>query len=283
MKELRDKLVLVTGAAGGIGLATAEAFAREGCRLALMDIDGDRLIDARERVKTASLNVLEPLALAVDLTDADALAAAFEHLCDARGNVDILVNNAGVCAGGRFHDLPAQHIDPVINTNLVAPLQLCHRVIPPMLAQGSGHIVNIYSSSASLAVPGFVTYAASKGGLATATRILRRELSGSGIDLTLLCPGSIHTPMSDAMIATGKGPGAMPQSRPEVPAAAVVEAVKFNKRLVMVSQSPLMQRITVLLDKIFPALLDNYWVGQADTDYYFAASTIGTRSMDKTI
>jgi short-subunit dehydrogenase len=277
MKDLRKKLVLVTGSAGGIGLATACAFAAQGARLALMDVDGDRLIEAREQVRAASHSGEQPLALAVDLCDEEALLESVEYLQDQIGPVDVLVNNAGVCQGGPLISADPRQMEQLLKLNLYVPLRLSQLVVAGMQASGAGHIVNLYSSSATLATPGFSAYAASKAGLACATRILRRELSGSGIGLTLLCPGSVLTPMSEAMVATGKGPGALPQSNPEVPAAAIVDAVLRDRRLVMVSHSPLMQRLVVLLDKLFPALLDNYWIRQADADYYGAVARIGAR------
>ena len=275
MDDFTGKLVLVTGAAGGIGLETARAFARAGARLAMVDLDGDRLIEARELVRTDAENGSEPLALAVDITDDEALVAAFEHLQEELGDVSVLVNNAGICIGGRLEAAESSQVRQLLSVNLYAPLRLCQLVIPGMRRLGSGHIVNLYSSSASLATPGFAAYASSKSGLATATRILRRELSGSGIDLTLLCPGSILTPMTEAMVASGKGPGGLHQGKPEVPALAIVKAVRKRQRTVMVSPSPLLQHMVVLLDKLWPSLLDNYWIGKADANYYAGANQSG--------
>jgi len=258
MKDLNAKTVLVTGAASGIGRATACAFASRGARLVLMDIDGDRLIEARQQVQSVSSLPREPLALAVDLTEEEALLESFRYLQEQGERVDVLVNNAGLCMGGPMESANAGRMEQLLRLNLYVPLRLSQLVIPGMRSSGAGHIVNLYSSSATLATPGFAAYAASKAGLACATRILRRELAGSGVGLTLLCPGSVLTGMSEAMVATGKGPGALPQSAPEVPAAAIVDAVVRGRRFVMVSHSPIMQRLTVLLDKLFPSLLDNY-------------------------
>jgi NAD(P)-dependent dehydrogenase (short-subunit alcohol dehydrogenase family) len=275
MDNFSGKRVLVTGAAGGIGLETARAFAREGARLMLLDIDGDSLVEARLEVKAVASLEHEPLALAVDLTDDEALEAAYAHLLECHGGVDVLVNNAGVCCGGLHENIRAGQLKQLLLVNLYAPLRLCQLVIPGMRERGSGHIVNLYSSSASLATPGFTAYAASKGGLATATRILRRELAGSGVELTLLCPGSVLTPMTENMVDAGKGPGALPQHDPQVPAAAIVEAVRKRRRFVMVSQSPLMQNLVVFLDRLWPSLLDRYWIKQADADYYAGAANAG--------
>ncbi len=280
MQDLANKLVLVTGAAGGIGLATALAFAREGARLALLDRDGDRLMRARQQVHEASHDGVVPLAAAVDITDESSVFDAHAYLTAEMGQVDVLVNNAGVCVGGEFLQSDPLHIERVILTNLVAPLRLCRMVLPSMVARGSGHIVNLHSSSASLAVPGFLSYASSKGGLATASRIMRRELADTGVNVTLLCPGSVRTPMSEPMIATGKGPGAMPQFDPAIPAAAVVDAVQQGRDVVMVSRNRFMQHLVVWLDRMMPSLLDKYWLAQADKDYFEAASAIGTGTVE---
>jgi short-subunit dehydrogenase len=107
------------------------------------------------------------------------------------------------------------------------------------------------------------------------TRVLRRELEGTGIHLTLFCPGSTATAMTRASLDFGKGTAQQPHHGPEIPAAAMVDAVRQRKKLVRVSAKPKMQAIATWLDKLFPSLMDAYWHKHADPDHYESAARSG--------
>lgn len=180
---------MVTGASRGIGAALASELAARGALLALV---------ARSR---ADLDKV-----AVDIGGADVYAAdlAAEGVLDslvaaiaADGPIDALVNNAGVDLAGRLSDLAPDRIAQLIAVNLTAPIVLSRAVIPHMMRQGSGHIVNISSLSGTNSLPGIAPYSASKAGLSHFTAGLRAELRGTPITTTLVQIGPVESEMMD--------------------------------------------------------------------------------------
>lgn len=272
--SLHNKVVVVTGGASGIGLHTVKDFLSEGARVVVVDIDDQALqeqvhelcrVSGRDRV----------LALCCDLTDDDALNNLVPQIVGHWGTIDVLVNNAGCAIGGHFVDGNARRMRTMVDLNLYVPMRLTQLVLPQMQKQGQGHIVNIYSSSATLAVPGYAAYEGTKGGLFVFTRALRRELRGTNITLTAFCPGSTETPMTAKQVQ-GENKGALADFHtPEIPAAAVVAAVKNRKAHVVVSDHPLAQAVMTFIDRVFPGALDNWWHKQADEPYYQAAARVG--------
>jgi short-subunit dehydrogenase len=189
---------------------------------------------------------------------ATSVALALEHW----SGIDVLVNNAGLLMGGPFHEGDTARMRELIEVNLYAPLQLTRLVLPHMIERGSGHLVNVISSSAPLGVPGFAVYAATKSGLIAFTRVLRRELVGTDIRLTTFCPGSTTSGMTRAMLDLGKGPAEQPHHPPEVPATALVDAVERGREHVAVSNRPRTLALVAFLDRLFPRMMDRYWERQ---------------------
>ncbi len=274
--QLADKTVLITGAAKGIGRAAAVAFAREGCRLVMADIDEEALLEATKIVNNQTPED-RPKAVSVraDVSDDDDLQGIVSSAIASFGSIDILINNAGLVQGGRFQDCEPSRLRKLVEVNMTAPLRLTQLVIPHMIKQGGGHIVNVFSSAALLSIPGFAGYGATKAGLFAFTRTMRRELLSYGITLTAICPGSTATDMTQGMIDFGRGTGRQPHHGPEVPAAAMVAAVKKNRRVVIISSQALAQRLLTFLDRVFPNLLDKMWLKMANEDHYECASRGG--------
>ncbi|MBT4520828.1 MAG: SDR family oxidoreductase [Halieaceae bacterium] len=268
-RSLAGNIVVITGAATGIGRATARLFAREECQLVLVDIQEEALNKLAAQLDEDGT---ENLTIVGDITDDSMLEKLLAQVQDRFGQIDVLVNNAGLVIGGRFQDADPARLRKLVETNLYAPLRLSQLVIPMMIARSSGHIVNVFSSSALLSVPGFAAYGATKAGLYAFVRTLRRELNGSGIHITALCPGSTATAMTQDMIASGKGLGRRPHHAPDIPAKAIVDAVRYRRQNVVVSGQPLAQAVTSFLDRLCPRLMDKFWLKQADDDYYDAVS-----------
>jgi len=266
---LAGKVVIITGAASGIGRAAAGLFAANGCRLVLVDINGALLDQVMAKLGGASPTAI---AIAADVSDDRELDGIIDKVQQRFGRIDVLINNAGLVMGGHFADGDPAKLRKLVEVNLYAPLRLSQLVIPVMKAQGSGQILNVFSASALLSIPGFAGYGATKAGLFAFTRTLRRELDGTGIHLTALCPGSTATGMTEGMIASGKGLGQRPHHGPEVPAKAMVDAVRYRRPVVIVSGQPRAQAIASFLDRLFPNLMHKFWVKQADEDYYDAVS-----------
>jgi short-subunit dehydrogenase len=270
---LENKVVIITGAALGIGRAAADAFAAAGSQLVLVDIQTDPLISAREQITAAGHP--RPLAVSTDVaSDAD-LENTVETTLEAFGRIDVLINNAGLGLGGRFQDYDPARLRKLVDVNLYGLMRLTQLVIPVMLKQGTGHILNVTSQAADLSVPGYAGYVATKAGISALTRVLRRELAGSGIHFTLFCPGPTRTPMTERMIRFGRGTARMPHHGPELPASLMVDAVRRRRRYVITSNQPRRQALVGWLEKLFPGLLDSYWRSQASDDFFKGASLSG--------
>jgi len=277
--DLAGRAVLVTGAASGIGRAAAAAFHAAGARVAMIDVDAEELeraqceLSATDRTAAVDARVL---AIAADVGQADEQRRFVERTLERYGRIDVLINNAGLSQGGRFQESDPRRLQPLVAVNFYAPIHLTRLVLPSMLENREGHILNVISSSATLAGPGYAAYAATKAGLIGFTRVLRRELAGSGVALTTLCPGSTISGMTRAMLEFGRGTATQPHHDPEVPAAAMLDAVRFRRESVVVSSRPRTQAFVSFIDRLLPHAMDRYWARQcADPDYFECASRAG--------
>jgi NAD(P)-dependent dehydrogenase (short-subunit alcohol dehydrogenase family) len=263
-ESVRDKRVLVTGAASGIGRAAASRFREAGARVVMLDVTEGPLREAARDANAvqAAPDVPPPLVLPCDLRNAGAVAAGATRALEHWNGIDVLVNNAGLLMGGPFHEGDPARMRDVVEVNLYAPIHLTRLLLPHMIERGTGHIVNVISSSALLGVPGFAVYEATKAGLIAFTRVLRRELAGGDIRLTTFCPGSTVSGMTRAMLEFGRGAAAQPHHPPETPAAALVDAVARNRPHVAVSSRPRTLAFFTFLDRLFPHLMDRYWERQ---------------------
>ena len=184
--RLTDRCAIITGAASGIGAATARRFAAEGAHVFLVD-------RAVEVADVASK--LEGVSLQLDLSDPDAGRQVSAAALDAFGRIDILVNNAGIGLARGLADTSDDDLARVIDIDLVAVLRLTRDVMPH-LARPGGRILNISSAFGVAVHPGSTAYAAAKAGVAHATRQLAAELGPDGILVNALAPGVIDTPMT---------------------------------------------------------------------------------------
>ncbi|MDH3213342.1 MAG: SDR family oxidoreductase [Myxococcales bacterium] len=192
MGRLEGRFALITGAASGIGAATAKRFAEEGASVASLDL-AKPPDDAWGAVARAA-----PVALfhdGVDVRDEEAVAAAVRDTAARFGRIDILVNAAGVAGWGSAADLAVEEWDRVIDTNLKGSFLVAKHVLPTMIHQGSGNIVHVASVEGLEGITGAVAYNASKGGVVLMTRNMAIDYGASGIRVNCLCPGAIETPM----------------------------------------------------------------------------------------
>lgn len=190
-----QKVALVTGAARGIGLATAKRFLAEGWRVALLDIEGELL-------RGAVAALAEPghtLALHCDVSDAKAVAAAVAEIAARFGRLDALVNNAGVAAFAPLLDTSDTDWNRILAVNLTGPF-LCTKAAAPLMREhGGGAVVNITSISAVRASTLRSAYGTSKAGLAHLTKQLAVELASIGIRVNAVAPGPVDTAMAKAV------------------------------------------------------------------------------------
>lgn len=195
MSSHKDKVALVTGAARGLGLATATKFLDQGWRVAMLDILGDTLREA-----AATLGQPERiLVLEADVSDPVKVAAAVRQTQAHFGRIDALVNNAGIAIFKPILDVTLEDWSRVMAVNLTGPFLMTQAVAPLMRDQGGGAIVNITSISGLRASTLRVAYGTSKAGLAHLTKQQAAELGEYGIRVNAVAPGPVDTAMAKAV------------------------------------------------------------------------------------
>lgn len=192
-QRFRDQIAIVTGAAGGIGAATARRFAAEDATVILADVS------EQVRATAAAIDGAEP-AIA-DLTDPAGCAALAEDVLARHGRIDVLVNNAGVNRRGAVLDVTPEDWRMSFAVNLDAVFHLCRAVLPSMMERRQGAIVNTASQWGLHPAPGHIAYNVTKAGVVSFTQSLARDYASHGIRVNAVCPGEVRTPMVEANLA----------------------------------------------------------------------------------
>jgi 2-dehydro-3-deoxy-L-rhamnonate dehydrogenase (NAD+) len=192
--DLKGRIAVVTGGAQGIGYAVAERFIASGAKAVLWDIDEALLSKAQAALGSAASTAR------VELTDAQAVAAATQAALAQHGRIDILVNNAGITGG----NAPTWELTPemwrrTVDVNLVAPYLTCHAVVPSMIRHGYGRIVNVASVAGKEGNPNASHYSASKAGLIALTKSLAKELATQGVLVNAVSPAAAKTAIFEQM------------------------------------------------------------------------------------
>ncbi len=236
MKELEDKVVVITGASSGIGRATALEFARSGAKLVLAARDTNALHEVEQEATDIGASVISTTCDVVDEKQVEALASKAE---EAFGHIDIWVNNAGVNLFGKFDETPADDYRRVIETNFFGYVHGTRAALSRFKAQNHGHIINVDSIEGVVPTPFNSAYAASKHAVRALSSSLRMELLLDelyDINVSTVVPGAVDTPMfAHAANYTRKNLGApAPTISPELVAQAVTRvAVKPQREFLV--------------------------------------------------
>jgi NAD(P)-dependent dehydrogenase (short-subunit alcohol dehydrogenase family) len=221
VQKLRGRVAVVTGAASGIGLAITGAFVAEGMRVVMADVDVDGLDEQAEQLRAGGGDVV---AMGADVRDADAVDRVGAGATERFGALHVAVNNAGVVNGGLSWEIPLDEWHRVIDVDLWGVIHGVRAFVPRILATGEeGHVVNVASMAAVMALQKLAPYTVAKHGVLGLTDVLRAELSalGAPVGASVVMPG---------MVRTGMNPiGALD---PSVVAANVLDAIRRNRAYV---------------------------------------------------
>lgn len=183
--EIKDKVVLITGASAGIGRATARVFAEEGAKTALAARSADLLGQLADELRGKGH---EAIVIPVDLRDPEQARRAVTETASHYGRIDVLINNAGQAAAGAISDVSLDHFRQIIDLNIFGPLVAMQAVIPIMKRQGDGLIINVSSMVSKMRIPGLAAYAATKSALNMLSDTARVELAPENIRVISIFP-----------------------------------------------------------------------------------------------
>ena len=190
--RLKDKVAIITGAANGIGFATAQRFTQEGAKVMIADVNPDAVKAAADRIPSSEAYVM-------NVTDRASIESAVDQIMQRYGRIDILINNAGITQDARLVKMTEAQFDTVIDVNLKGVFNCTQLVVPHMLEAGKGAVVNASSVVGIYGNFGQTNYSATKFGVIGFTKTWARELGSKGIRVNAVCPGFIATEMVKAM------------------------------------------------------------------------------------
>ena len=249
--NLKNCRVLITGASGGIGLHVAKKLAQRGARLGLVALRQDALLEQQAALKEAGYTDVH--AISADLTSANGRHRAIEAVRNALGGIDLLINNAGVVDFHDFSDQDPAMIERIYQINLIAPIQMTREVLPEMLAQGSGKIVNVGSTFGSIGFAYFSAYSGSKFGLRGFSESLRREIDGSGVDVCYAAPRAVKTAANSDAVYDMAAATHMNMDEPEAVAHFIIESIIKDKSNAYYGWP---EKLFVRINALLPGLVD---------------------------
>ena len=217
MKGLKDKVVVITGGAGGIGTAICKRFGEEGSIVALFDLNTEGGARVAADIESAGGKAR---AYRVDITDHESVNAAVAKVEEELGPIEILVNNAGWDMGAFFLQTEKPFWDKVVAINLYGPLNMHHAVLKRMAERGHGRVVNISSDAGRVGSSMEAVYSFCKGGIIAFSKTMAREMARQQIPINVVCPGPTATALLDNLAQGEKGDRIK---------AALVKAVPFGR------------------------------------------------------
>jgi len=254
--DIKGKVVIVTGASSGIGEAAAREFGRAGAKIILAARRVDKLQMLAQEINTLGTGA-ETLVVQADLSKLADIQSMIAQTLEKFGRIDVLVNNAGFGRLDWLENLdPIQDIQAQMDVNILGVIQTTRQVLPVMIKQRAGSIINMCSMAGLVGTPTYSIYAATKHAVHGFSEALRREVKPWGIDVCLIYPGGVVTEFSQhagiKRKTNTKTPKFMLLTAEQV-GKAVVKLVRHPRRMLVI---PWLWNITVLMNKLFPALVD---------------------------
>ena len=225
--QLHDKRVVLTGASSGIGRELALGLAAKGAKLLLVGRRQVELENISQQIKEIGGS---SQIVAADITSSDGRALIVNEARRYFGGIDLLINNAGISDFSSFIQTDPALIERIYKTNVTAPMLLTQAVVPQMLEQGQGRIVNMGSIFGSIGFAYFAAYSSSKFALRGFSEALRRELSGSGVDVTYVAPRAVKTAINSEAVYRMAEAVKMKMDNPDVIAKWILRCIEKDKK-----------------------------------------------------
>ena len=245
-RTVTGKRTLVTGAASGIGRATAIAAANKGADVLITDINDEALRAVAEEIRAGGGSVA--YAKALDISDYDEVRAMADEIHAEHGSLDVVMNIAGIAVWGTVETLSHEQWRRTVDVNLMGPIHVIEELVPPMIeARRGGHLVNVSSAAGLFGLPWHAPYCASKFGLRGVSEVLRFDLRRHDIGVSLVSPGAVDTGLVDTVEIAGVSGDSAAMERfrgrfrrtavaPEQAAARILEGVERNRYWVYTSR-----------------------------------------------
>jgi short-subunit dehydrogenase len=245
--KLNKQRVILTGAAGGIGSILANLVADAGAEIALIDANAESLQKLAATIDGSH-------AVPGDLSNEEGCKNAIQAAMQALGGVDVLINLAGLMSFSTYEDEDIKRVQLLMQVNLIAPMLLSRAVLPEMLKQGKGQIVNVGSTFGSIGFAYFTAYSASKFGLRGFSQALRRELVDSPVTVTYVSPRAVKTPINTGPIMQMGAATNMNMDEPEVVAGKIFKAIESGKKEAYFGYP---ESVFARINGFLPGLVDN--------------------------
>jgi len=252
---LKEKITIITGAAGGIGSATARLFAQNGAVLVLTDIRNKELQELSKAMKDSGI---ETMTIEHDIRDPESWKSLVEKVRKKYGRIDILVNNAGVIQPGATEEISLDEVHHQVSVNFLGTMNGCRAVLPAMKEQGSGKIINIASLGGIVPMPGEAVYSATKYAIRGYSLSLHAELRNSPVGIAVVCPDSVDTHQLDYELQYDEAVLSFigDPMKPEKVAKGILKAVRTKKPEILVpSGMGIFCRIGMAFPKLYFSLL----------------------------
>ncbi len=250
--EIRDKKILLTGAAGGMGSLLAQALHERGATLALVDANANALKEVANSMQRVHVIV-------GDLSTAEGCVTVAESAKEVLGNIDILINLAGLMSFKCFEDESPAFMDLMIRVNLLGAMHLTHAILPGMLERDTGRIINVGSVFGSIGFAYFAAYSASKFGLRGFSEALRREVHDTHVKVMYVAPRAVKTPLNTGRIMRMGKATKMNMDTPERVVERTLRAIDNDRKEVYIGFP---ESLFVQINVRFPRLVDKMLAAQ---------------------
>jgi short-subunit dehydrogenase len=255
--NFKDKVVVITGASSGIGEASAIKFAKKNAKIVLVARRKEKLLQVQKEISKYTDSIL---ICQCDVSNKLQVKEMSDAVLDEFGRIDILVNNAGFVIYGSVLELSIEEIESQMETNYFGMIYCTKNFLPHMIEQGKGHIVNVASVGASFSIPGVASYCATKFAMLGFSEGLKHELSGTGVDITVVSPIAVDTPLFDhPSFENFSKHSTIITLSPETVANAVLKAANSSRLEIVV---PSVARVGIWAKQNFPYFI-NPIVGNA--------------------